>query len=84
MKHIYIILYAIVKIVVMTVAVVIELPIKVTLTLLSIGLFIIMAFLTPLLNKVTCPDWWHDFTDYCVNYTNWILPEWVNKNYKLD
>lgn len=84
MKYIFKILYTIVKLIVMTVVVVIELPIKIALTLLSIGLFIVMAFLTPLLNKVTCPDWWHDFMDYCVNYTNWILPEWVNRNYKLD
>lgn len=84
MRYIFIFLYTMVKLIVMTVAVVIELPVKVVLTLSSIGLFIIMAFLTPLFNKVTCPDWWHNFTDYCVNYTNWILPEWVNRNYKFD
>jgi hypothetical protein len=83
MKHIYIILYAIVKLIVMTIAVVIELPVKIALTLASIALFIVMSFLTPLFNNVTCPDWWGNFTDYCVNYTNWILPEWVNKNYKI-
>jgi len=84
MKHIYIILYAIVKLIVMTVAVVIELPVKIALTLISIVLFIVMSFLTPLFNNVTCPDWWGNFTDYCVNYAYWILPEWVNRNYKLD
>lgn len=84
MEYIYIILYAIVKLIVMTIVVVIELPIKVILTLFSIVLFIVISFLTPLINKIDCPDWWHNFMHYTTHLDDWILVEWVNKNYKLN
>ena len=84
MSPVFIIMYAIVKLIVMAIAVIIELPIKIVLMVFAIMLFVIMAFLTPLINKLECPDWWGDFMHYAVHLNEWILPEWVNRNYKLD
>ena len=78
------ILYTTIKIIVMFVVVIIELPIKIVLMVFAIMLFIILAFLTPLINKLKCPDWWGNFMYYSTHFNEWILPNWVNKNYKLD
>ena len=78
------ILYVIIKMIVTFVAVIIELPIKIALMVFAIMLFIVLAFLTPLINKLECPDWWGNFMHYSTHLNEWILPEWVNRNYKFD
>jgi hypothetical protein len=82
MKTLLEILFTFIKMIVVVIAIVIELPIKLIAAISFVTLFIIMAFFAPIFKHITCPKWWDAYGDYATKWKhNWRIVGWVFKNY---
>lgn len=74
-------IYKLITFIVITVLAIIELPIKVFLTLLFLVVFTILAFFAPFVNKWTVPKWWDNWYYYINKPFQFKSVKWVLHNY---
>lgn len=74
-------IYRLITFIVAIVVAIIELPIKVFLTLLFLVVFITLAFFSPLINKWMAPKWWDNWYDYVKRPFRFKSVKWVLRNY---
>lgn len=74
-------IYRLITFVVIIVVAIIELPIKVFLTLLFLTIFITLAFFAPLVNKWAAPKWWDNWCEYIKKPFEFKSVKWVLRNY---
>lgn len=74
-------IYRLITFIVTIVVAIIELPIKVFLTLLFLVVFITLAFFAPFINKWTAPKWWDNWYDYIKRPFQFKSVKWVLSNY---
>lgn len=74
--------FTFIKMIVVSIAVIIELPIKLTATISFVTLFIIMSFFAPIFRSITCPKWWEAYSNYAIKWKhNWRIVKWTLDNY---
>ena len=81
MKTLLEILFTFIKMIVVVLAIVIELPIKVVAIALFLAIFIVSAFFAPLFSKIRSPKWWDMLCEYCMHPFNFVIYKWVNYHY---
>ena len=74
-------IYDVVVFIVLFFSVLIELPIKIFLTLLFLVLFTILAFFAPIFNNFVAPKWLNNWHDYIKNPLIFKSVNWILNNY---
>lgn len=74
-------IYRLIIFIITIVVAIIELPIKVFLTLLFLVVFTTLAFFSPFLKKWMAPKWWDKWYDYIKRPFHFKSVKWVLRNY---